>query len=79
MSILITNLYLFICEEFNSTKSIKYLQDKYNLNSLAQKTIYNFYFLIWKCLSQYYKDKYEYVKLAYTNELNVLQLMNPYF
>lgn len=79
MSILITTLDLFIPEEFNSTKSIKYLQDKYNLNSLAQKTIYNFYFLIQKCLSQYYKDKYEYEKLAYTNELNVLQLMNPYF
>ena len=69
MSILITALDLFICEDFNATKSIKYIQEKYNLNSLGQKNIYNYFILIRKCLAQYYKDKYEYEKLAYTNEL----------
>ena len=69
MSILITALDLFICEDFNATKSIKYIQEKYNLNSQSQKNIYNYFILIRKCLAQYYKDKYEYEKLAYTNEL----------
>jgi len=69
MSILIIALDLFICEEFNATKSINYLQDKFNLNSLGQKNIYKFFILILKYVAQYYKDKYEYEKLAYTNEL----------
>lgn len=57
ISILITAIELFICEEFNATKSIKYLQEKYNLNSLGQKNIYNLFILIRKCLAQYYRDK----------------------
>ena len=40
------------------------------MNNLGQKNIYNFYLLIRKCLSQYYKDKYDIEKLAYTDNLN---------
>ena len=40
MSILVIELKLFLCDESNATKSIKYLQGKFDLNGFCQKNIY---------------------------------------
>ena len=58
MSLLIEAIEDFICHEHNSTKVITNLNNKYNLSAFGQKTIYNLFNLIRKCISQYYIDVY---------------------
>lgn len=50
---------MFIAEDCNANKTIKFLQSKYNLNSFGHKTIYDLYPMIRKTIAQYYNDVYK--------------------
>ena len=50
---------MFISEDCNATKTIKFLQLKYNLNSFGHKSIYDLYSMIRKSIAQNYNDAYK--------------------
>ena len=68
MSFLIEAIEEFIYHEQNTTKVITNLNNKYNLYAFGQKTIYNLFNLIRKCISQYYTDVYRQEKLVQNNQ-----------
>ena len=72
MSLLIEAIEEFISQEHNVTKVITYLNNKYNLSTIGQKTIYNLFNLIRECISQYYTD----VKII---NLKIYVSMNHFF
>ena len=59
MSILINSIEQFICEDKNASKTIEFLRERYQLSAIEQKTIYNLFMVIRKCISQYYFDVYQ--------------------
>jgi len=69
MSILINATEIFICDNNNGTKTIEILRERYHLPSLGQKTIYKFFNIVRKSISQYDYDVYNLEKFADNNGL----------
>ena len=68
MSILVQSIESLICEDKNSTKTIEFINEKYKLSTAGQKTIFQFFNIIRKCIEQYYEETYKLEKLVYDNE-----------
>ena len=66
--ILINAIKLFICNSNNAAKTIEILREKYHLSNLGQKSIYKFFNIIRKCISQYYFGVYKIEKFVDNNE-----------
>ena len=59
MSIPFNSIEQFIFEDKNASKTIEFLRERYQLSAIEQKTIYNLFMVIRKCISQYYFDVYQ--------------------
>ena len=69
MALLIKAITMFIDEDSNATKNIKFLQSIYNLNSFGHKSIYDLYSMIRKLIAHYYNNVYKTEKLTYDDQM----------
>ena len=53
MSIVVQAIEALICDGKNATKTIEFINEKYKLSIACQKTIFQFFNIIKKCISQY--------------------------